>query len=663
MAWFGFSCAPALTSVRRNVAAARTRFRRDTRGTVTLLVTMVLLALLGIVGLVVDYGAAMVLKAQDQRVAEITSFAGGLAYGSANQGAGALTAVVSALAQLNGLPANSMTPHVVSSPSNDGNPAVQVTASTTTPTSLSRLLSGMTALTEAALAASEIRPAGMPCLIALSGSGSGVTLSGGTSVNASCTVASNSSVSVPCGTSMQAAGVTYATTLSTPCNGITPTTGHSSVAYAETTVNDPLRGNAQVASLRARLATVAEQSAPAAPVVSGGGNVELGYSASSSQSQLGAVGCSGTFASSSGTWTVTCSGSTIAIAALTIDGGITALFNTGGAAGTTYNFSGAITVGGGSSLTFGPGTFNIAGGVYQSGSTLTFGSGTFNAGRGGSACNGGGRYSICVTNGTMTVGATVMTLQGGIYVGGGDKATLGAGASNSYDLGASSDGNAIYTGGGATLTMASATGSGSLFQAAGNIDLAGGGSCTALPAAAQHDIDGNLTVAGGVTLGAGVYTVTGYIGIGMNGTGGDVTCNGVSTAFSGSNITFVIGAGSTPMSGDCLGLAFCLGAGYSGGSLTAPTSGADENLLMVGPASASAGAAITEGAASTTMTGVMYFPGGSITLDGGASVASGAGQCLAIVGTAISVEGGTSATTSCPSAGGTAFASAAKVVE
>ena len=49
-------------------------------------------------------------------------------------------------------------------------------------------------------------------------------------------------------------------------------------------------------------------------------------------------------------------------------------------------------------------------------------------------------------------------------------------------------------------------------------------SCLTLPAAGAADINGSFATAGGTTLGAGIYTINGYVALGSGG-GGDVTCN------------------------------------------------------------------------------------------------------------------------------------------
>ena len=91
-------------------------------------------------------------------------------------------------------------------------------------------------------------------------------------------------------------------------------------------------------------------------------------------------------------------------------------------------------------------------------------------------------------------------------------------------------------------------------------------------------------------LGAGVYTLTGYFAAGAT-SGGNVTCNGTSVGVSGSNVTIVYD-GAYPgtfsaSSPTCAGAGFCLGAGFSNVTLTAPTSGTYQQLVVVGPTVAS----------------------------------------------------------------------------
>lgn len=641
------------------------RLLRHRRGSVSVLSAVVFPVLIGVVALVADFGYALVIKAENQRVADLAAYAGALAY-NATTSTTTMNAVVANVVTLNGIASANATASLVTSPTGDGNQAVLVAIATTDPLQLAQIVGTVTQLTIGAQAYAELKANTSGCVIALSTSGTGVTLSGGTALTTNnCAVASNATVSVPCGTTITTIAVDYnsSTVPSQPCSGIKPPSGTSAVKILKAITADPLAGSSGVTAATARITTVAAETSPSAPTVTTGGDISFAWSASATQAQAVADGCTATF--SSPTWTLTCpSGGNYKFGNITIGGGITVNFNTSGTVATTYNFSGSI-YNTGTAMTFGPGTYNIAGGVMTGGgTTTTFGAGTFNIGRSSSACNGAGKYSICNT-GTKLVfgGPSTFTLKGGVYNSGGSVLTLGSGTTNSFLVGSSSDGNAFYAGGGSNTIFADATGSSSLFQLIGNFNVAsGGGSCVSVSAAAQHDINGYFSTAGGTTLGAGVYTVNGYVALGANG-GGDVTCNGVSVGMVGTGVTFVISAATIPSSGTCSGQAFCLAAGYSNVTLTAPSSGTTAQLLVIGPISSTntAGATFAEGASNTSLSGTFYFPNGPVTLSGGASVGNGTGQCLELVGSQITLTGGTTLASSCISS--TSSSSTVKLVQ
>jgi hypothetical protein len=115
----------------------------------------------------------------------------------------------------------------------------------------------------------------------------------------------------------------------------------------------------------------------------------------------------------------------------------------------------------------------------------------------------------------------------------------------------------------------------------------------------------------------------------------------------GDGVTIAVSGTSTPSSGSCSGMAFCVAAGYNNVTLLAPTSGDTAKVLVVGPMGGTTpGAAFNEGA-STALSGVFYFPTGPVTLTGGASIANGTGQCLALIGSRITLSGGTKAASAC----------------
>ncbi len=609
------------------------RFLRDRRGAVSVLSAVIFPVLVGALGLVADYGYALVGKTENQRVADMAAYAGALAYNSTSS-TSSMTSAITNVITLNGVPSSAVTSSLTTSPSGDGNQAVQVRIETTDPLHIADALGGVRSLTLGGLAYAELKSATPGCIIALSTSGTGVTLSGGTSLtSSSCAIDSNNTVSVPCGTSITTIAVNYdsSSVPSQPCSGIQPPSGTASVKFKNTKTSDPLSGSTEVSAATARITTVAAETGPSGPT--GGTADTFGYSGTPTLPS----GCSGVF--SSPTWTVTCSGAgPFNFGAITVSGGIKLVVTNANTAA-TYNINGGINTGGGTTTTFVAGTYNI--------------------GRASSSCNGGGDYSICNTGTTLTFGGpSTFVLQGGVYNSGGATLTMGSGTTNSFNFGPSSDGNAVYVAGGSTTVFADATGTSDLFQMVGNFNVAsGGGSCVTVSAASQHDINGYFSVAGGVTLGTGTYTVNGYVGLGANG-GGDVSCNGTTVGMSGTGVTFVISGTSTPSSGTCSGQAFCVAAGYNHVTLTAPSSGTLSQLLVVGPTSTSntTGAAFAEGAAATSLSGTFYFPNGPISLSGGASVGNGSSQCLEMIGSQITLSGGTALASTCISGGASSAA-------
>jgi Flp pilus assembly protein TadG len=629
--------------------------RRD--GSVSIVSAISLPILIAMTGMVAEYGNGLLHKVEDQRVADAAAFAAATSF-NANSG-NSLTSVVDSVASLNGIPTSDISATLTTSPSGDGNQAILVSVSTQSPLLLSRVLGNTQAnLTVTATSYAEMKGGSPGCIIALSQSGSGVTLSGGTSVSApACAVASDNAVSVPCGTSITTVAVNYdsASAPSEPCTGIQAPSGKT-LQIKKSTTADPLAGNSEVAAATARLTTVTSLTSPNAPTVPAEAAINFGFS---SAPPLPSGCTTSSSIGSNNTWTVTCTGTgPFDFGALSLGGGVTLNFNTGGSASAVYNF--ASINDSGTAMNFGPGTYNIAGGVQTGGgSSTTFAGGKFNIGAGTFSCNGSSGYSICNTGTTLTFGGpSSFVLQGGIYNSGGETMTLGAGTSNSFDIGKANDGNSYAAGGGANTTFADATGGGDVFEMAGNVNVSsGGGSCLVVSAAAQHDIDGFFSSAGGTALGAGVYTIDGYFALGAGG-GGDVSCNGSSIGVTGTDVTLVLGGATTPSSGTCQGLAFCMAAGYSNVTLIAPTAGATANLAVVGPQSGSEGATLAEGASGADFSGAFYFPTAPISMSGGSSLGSfGSSQCLMLIGSQVTLTGGATLASSCSGLGGSTASS------
>ena len=628
--WLGFA---------RGSEARRLRGRR---GSASIFSALCFTGLIAVTDLATEYGYCLVLKVSSQRGADTAAYAGAVAYAASGTSAG-MAAQVSQIAALNGLA--SVSASLAASPSGDGNQAVVATVVDTYARQLKTLYGQADSLRPTSQATAEIAGGTPGCVFAMSKSGNGVTLSGGVSATISgCAVQSNVTVTAPCGTSMIVPSITYETTapVTDPsgCTTISAPAGKT-LSVRQVAAVDPVAGTAALTTAEARSYIVGNMSNPAAPNVSGGTALDFGYSPAAVQQALTTAGCTSSFSGS--TYTVNCNatGKTYTFGTLTVEGGITLVFNT--VSTSTYNAGGLLT-GGGTTVTFGGGTFKL----------------------GSVSCNGS-LFSICAGGTSLAFNGTVnMSLQSGLSVQGGTSVTIGSGSSNSYVFGAGSGGFAMYSSGGAKITLADATGAGDVFQANGNI-ANGGGSCTVVPAAAQHDINGYVSTAGGTYFGAGAYTVADYVGVGVGG-GGDVTCALPSTGssqeigFSAANTTWYIMGNQVLANSNCnqsAPTALCVGAGYANVVITAPAGGSVANLAVV---STTGGAAFSEGATNTTIEGVLYTPNSLITLSGAANVSGGnasgtSGACLELVGSSITLSGGSALASTCPGfAGGTTSA-------
>jgi Flp pilus assembly protein TadG len=659
--------------------------RRD--GSVSMISAVALPILIAMSGLVAEYGNGLLHKVEDQRVADAAAFAAATAY-NANSGA-SLTSVAESVATLNGVPAADVTATMTTSPSGDGNQAVLVNVSTQTPLLLSRVLGNSQAnLTVTASSYAEMKGGTPGCIIALDGSGTGVTASGGTAVTAdACAVNSDASVTLSGSAKIITPNVNYDTAAPSVSGGasIAAPSGKT-LQISKRLTADPLAGTTEFVAATSRLtsgtfytgpsggttastAGVEGLTSPAAPASVAGPAVTPGYTATDIPAVTGCTDPS--YSAYSGTHNWVCTGNgPFNFGTVTIGGGITFTVTvTGNTTAPTFNIA-SINMSG-SGMTWPAGNYNIPGGVVVSGgNTNTFGAGTYNIGVLSSSCNGASSYSICNSSTTISFGGStsaspgsvVMSSKGGIYNAGGSTIVLGTGSTNSFDIGKASDGNSFFQNGGGNAIFGNATGTGDVFEMAGNLDVPGGGSCLAVSAANEHDIDGYFVSAGATLMGSGTYTVADYVALGSGG-GGDVSCTssqfpseGQSSTFGlyADNVSLVIGGAALPSSGD----AFFVGAGYSNVTLLAPTTGTLANLAVVGPLSGTASAVFAEGASGADFSGAFYFPTGAISMSGGSSLGSfGASQCLMLIGSQVTLTGGSALASSCSGLGGTAASS------
>ena len=654
---------------------------------------------IGVAALALEYGHALLQKAEDQRVADLAAFGGALVYGSTSSSTNAASAAAN-VAALNGISCSSCA-SVVSSPTGDGNSAVKVTVTTNVPLILARVLTTNATLPVSATGYAEIKSSAPACVIALHGSGSGVSLSGGATLTApGCAIASNATVTAhACSNVITTEAVDYNGTAPTPTCAF-QTSGGATPKMNRVLTTDPLApssgspGSIEVTSATARISSVSGIGSPSLSTFTVPSN-----STTTSFTKTGVSGlpvtCSYSYNSGTLVYSVTCSGTTtfgtITVNKVTVtlatSSGNTYNFNQAwpisgvslsGSGGTygfaagittsgtttfpagTYYVLGSITTGGGATTNFGAGTYNVSGGIINGGgSTTLFGAGTFNIGASASACGNKGPTgeSICNASSTSLIfnGPSTFTLAGGVYNSGSAILTLGSGSSNSYWIGQGSDHNSINDPSSGTMTLADATGTNtqtctgsisSTFCAFGNI-TSGGGSSLVLPAAAEHDVNGNIDLSGNATLGAGIYTINGYFALGASSGGTVFTALGVSLVISGSHTVTCNGVASS---------AFCLGAGYNTVDLTAPTASSvlgssAANLAVIGPQSSSntAAAAFTTGATNTQISGAFYFPNGPVTMSGAAALHDtvDSNACLELIGSQVTLSNGSAAGSTC----------------
>lgn len=737
-------------------------FHNDARGTVTILSAIALTILLAFASLGAEYGAGLLLQSENQRIADSAAYIAATYCGANGECASAsslstATQIAQNIGALNGIPALDVTPTIVTSPSGTvGAEALQVKVSTQKLLMITPIQGAPSSLSLTALSYGQIGQAASAsaCVVSLSAT-AGIALTGGVTLSApTCGIATNNTITIPCGTHLTGKTISYDTAAPTVgCSNMSPSTA------TKAAVTDPLASLTGVTTAQARVATVQAMTAPSAPSVTvtaaSGGTAwpsaltNLGYYPTATVTDA-ATQCTASWNGS--VWTITgCVAGTYNITSAIVSGpGIN--FMPGGPSTSVYNFNLAVNMGyvtssygpgvynflqpvtvqgttafgvestsGGvnsfsagaynfsstltnssGTLVFGPGninaagavslngslglfnatsasassptissstfgatsyTYNFAGGLYSSGSSANeFGPGAFNFGALPAAtCTGA--YSLCVSGSTSTTfGVGAFTFSSGIYTSGGITLSMGWCASgctsNSFQVGHATDGDALNIGGGSgggTVELGDATCATCVFQFDGAITTGTGGSTVTLSAATQHDINGSITLSGATTLGAGVYTTSGYFVAGAYSGGGTITGSGVTIVFDAA----FTGAYSTS-NPTCAGAGFCLWSGYNSVTLTAPTTGTYQYLTIIGPAVASgnstAGVTIGSGASNSVVSGALYVPNGSLGLSGAGGLSSGASGCLEIVANTISVTQGSNAATACTGLGATGVA-------
>ncbi|HEY3797635.1 MAG TPA: pilus assembly protein TadG-related protein [Caulobacteraceae bacterium] len=649
------------------------RFARRREGSVSLISAAMLPILIAMVGMVAEYGNGLVQKVENQRVADAAAFAAATAYQASSSNS--LTSAADAVASRNNIPNSGVSASLVTSPTGDGNHAVKVTVTTSQPLLLSSILGNSgSALSVSATSYAEVKGGAAGCIIALSGSGTGISLTSAAGITAdACAVDSDAAVSLISASTITTIQVNYDST-SPPsiisASAINAPSGKT-VTISKATTADPLAGNSAVTTAVARLTTgtvgdsstgVENMTSPGAPSVSASSN-----NVTLASSTLTATLPGGCAASGSGaTRTITCaSGGTYNFGTVSVSSTGNLTFAITGSSPTTFNFAGGVSASSSAKIAFPAGTYNIKQGVSViSSSQISFGAGTFNIGPGASTCTDGFKYSLCIESSTSITfgGPSSFTLGGGVYAGSSAAVTLGSGTTNSFDLGASNSGYAVQTSSSSSIVFGDATGAGDVFQAVGIIDAVSA-ACVELPNAADHDINGSIAAqsASNTTFGGGVYTVSGYM-LDQSASGGG-GCLSSTAGTGGTGVTFVLGATTTPGSGTCSGYAICV-TSASGLSLNAPTSGTYAGLAVIGPTSSSNTAgALFQSASSGNMGGAFYLPNGPITVSSAAALGGGSTTCLMLIGSQISVTSASAIGSTCTGLGGTGGGGGVTLVE
>ncbi len=247
-------------------------FEADTGGNVTILSGLALTLLMAFASLGAEYGAGLLLQTENQRIADSAAFIAATYCGANSECSttttlNTATAIAQNIGALNGIRAADVTPTIVTSPSGiSGAEALQVKVSTTkllmiTPIEGAPNFLSLTALSYGQIGAAANASASA-CVVSLSAA-TGITLSGGVSLSApNCGVATNNTLTVPCGTTLTAHTISYDTTAPTVgCSNMTP------AAAVKAAVTDPLAGTSQVTTAEGRLSTVTAMTNPAAPTV------------------------------------------------------------------------------------------------------------------------------------------------------------------------------------------------------------------------------------------------------------------------------------------------------------------------------------------------------------------------------------------------------------
>ncbi len=203
------------------ISLAGYKLKRDERGSIAVLVAIIMPVVLMTVGIGVEASSWVVVKQELQRTADAAALAGALEYGIAGNAHNAAIAAAN-VAALNGaagsaapvwntarqtLTSGLVTVQLGAGVRNSKNVAVAATVSQTVPLALAGLMTTALSITLSATGWAETNANAQPCVLALDPHGNGVTVQGNpTLALTGCTVRSNASISTGGSASMTAAG-------------------------------------------------------------------------------------------------------------------------------------------------------------------------------------------------------------------------------------------------------------------------------------------------------------------------------------------------------------------------------------------------------------------------------------------------------------------------
>lgn len=552
-----------------------------TRGAVAVIGALSLTVLVGMGAFAVEISRGHAADTANQRIADLAALAGALAY-NVNSNPSEMTATAKAVVVAQGLPANAATVALVTD-SATSKQLVQVTVTTSVPLALGRVLTSALAYDVTAVGSattSTTTTAAPPCIAALSSTPTyGITMGGGTSLSApGCAISTNAGITVPWGTQITAKQANAGKSVNNPGNGLTTSpTSKDIVQNKANAASDWMKDDS---ALKAALCQVNKLTGASDPDYADGNDDCI--------SELATATANGT-----DDWDLNYSPASNV-----------APFRTGNS---------SYVVPGGTSRNIR--TLNIAGGM-----TVTF------------------EGPVNLTVKTLNMGGTALHIgSGNIVVGGkiemngGSLIDIDVGVGNMVTLG-SSGGVSINVGGGAKICFTAGcvapTAAAGKFSANGNI-VTSGGSTIVFPKAAIHVINGDLSLNGSSTFGAGTYIVKGYF---SNNTGGFMA---------GTDVSFALGGTFTLSGGTSLDLA-APGAASSYGIPGVLFATKTSNATMIG------------GGSGNKYAGLLYAPKSDLTLKGGASMSAYGGNCLMMILNTLSLlEGGSASTGTCSGLSGT----------